>query len=432
MMPHFKDVPRPEFHSGETTSIRMRSWLLWASEKDPLGHKVHLTLGVAALVLIPLSSTLASIGSTLVIGYAILRCHVLYQAWKEMFLNPCVLVLFGLYVWLAISITWSLDPDHGIRLIRGSRYLLLIPALAPLLLNLRTLLFGPCIALAIVLPCQLYGYMTGNSALLQGGLSEHPGFLGIWMTVSSAALVFATKSNPIGLWGNRLAPLSMCAITFSAARSVLLAAGTSLIAGLLLVAFYNQKFRKRITWTVIAMLATGAVMTFFFDSEMSRRLSQYIESPNAKNAAQSDFPIDGARPLWWRVGIDNYLQNPIVGSGMGSAEPLIHGDKEVDDVTSAGSRNQFVLRDDFHSSYITALSETGSIGGLLFAGWILLVFAKTFSRAEASPILLATLVAYLIFAIFNTTFYSGRLVAITAYLTVLALSVCPQLESKNE
>jgi O-antigen ligase len=224
----------------------------------------------------------------------------------------------------------------------------------------------------------------------------------------------------------------MCAITFSAARSVLLAAGTSLIAGLLLVAFYNQKFRKRITWTVIAMLATGAVMTFFFDSEMSRRLSQYIESPNAKNAAQSDFPIDGARPLWWRVGIDNYLQNPIVGSGMGSAEPLIHGDKEVDDVTSAGSRNQFVLRDDFHSSYITALSETGSIGGLLFAGWILLVFAKTFSRAEASPILLATLVAYLIFAIFNTTFYSGRLVAITAYLTVLALSVCPQLESKNE
>ena len=431
-MSHLRKIPKPTFGANSSSSERMTAWIVWSSQRDALGHKVQLALGIIALVMIPLSSTLATIGSTLFIGYALLRCHVLYPIWKELLFNPCVLALLALYAWLALSVTWSLDPDHGVRLLRGSRYLLMIPALAPLLLDVKRVLLGPCIALLIVLPIQAYGLIIGDPGFAQGALSEHPGFMGIWMCVTCASLSLGMRSNPLGSWGHRLAPVGMITIALSAARSVLLASGTSLFTGLTVMFWHKDFGRFRSTLAVIATLAIAAGIVFGFRSEMSRRISGYNQMENTAASTVDDFPIDGARPLWWRIGIEGFLAKPMTGFGVGSAEELITGDDEVVRITDSGRKNSYVNRDDFHSSYITAAAESGGIGSLLFLAWVGCLARSCMRKKTISPVLTACLTALLVFGVFNTMFFSGRLVALIAFVTTLAIKHDGEVESAND
>ena len=50
----------------------------WAARRDPLGHKVHLTIAIIALAMIPLSSSIATIGSSILFVYAALRAPTIW------------------------------------------------------------------------------------------------------------------------------------------------------------------------------------------------------------------------------------------------------------------------------------------------------------------------------------------------------------------
>ena len=137
---------------------------------------------------------------------------------------------------------------------------------------------------------------------------------------------------------------------------------------------------------------------------------------------RDDFPIDGAGPLWWRIGIDSFRERPIKGFGIGSAEKLITNDERIQAVTESGTKNLYVTRDDFHSSYITIIAESGGIGALMFLAWAGCVTRSCLRRNELATVLAASFTALVIFQVFNTTFFSGRLVALIAFVTTLALN----------
>ena len=166
----FRSLPPP---ASDATFI---DHVDWAARRDPIGHQVQLWIAMACLAMIPLSSSLASIGSTILFVYAALRTPTIHATWRPLGRNACALLVIGLYLWLSLTLLWSSDPGHGTRLLRGSRYLLLIPALLPLLRHSNLLLGALCVG--VLFQNIIQWFETDGT----GGLSEHAGYAALWFT----------------------------------------------------------------------------------------------------------------------------------------------------------------------------------------------------------------------------------------------------------
>ncbi|MCH2140146.1 MAG: O-antigen ligase family protein [Phycisphaerales bacterium] len=417
-MPLFRPIPPP------SRDAPFQAQIDWAARRDPIGHQVHLWLACAALALIPLSSTLATIGSTILFGYAALRTPTIRRTWRQIPQNACMITLVALYVWLATSLAWSSDPDHGARLLRGSRYLLLVPALLPLLRHARILLAAICTGVFVQVTAQ---WLIDDGT---GGLSEHAGFTALWFSMAAATLVLmpaSGRSGRLDLTRKFLAPIPMIGIVVSTARSALLGCTAGLIAGMTLALRRNRGNRKAMVVSGIAVIATGAILTLNPSTPINKGVQEAIEATSGAEETDIGTYPDQVRPLWWRIGLDAFKDQPLTGQGLGSAGTMIADDEEVQDITQNGTTNLHAFRDDYHSSFVTVMAEGGLVGSLLFTAWIVLLTKQVITRGgELDAVLLAGLASFLVFSMLNTTLFSGRLVAFAAILMAISTQALPR------
>ena len=423
-MPLFRPIPLPAASTPFTGQIE------WAARRDPIGHRVHLCLACACLALIPLSSTLATIGSTALFIYTALRTPTIHRTWRPLFTNGCMLSLLGLYGWLATSLAWSSDPEHGLRLLRGSRYLLLVPALLPLMQHTRVLLGGLCAGVLIQLVAQ---QLVSRGT---GGLSEHAGYTALWFTFAAMALVLTpprgTGRGPDRI-GKCLTPLVMAGIVVSTARSALLGCGVGLVLGMALAWLRNRVDRRAMVLSGVATIAVGVLLTLAPGSSMNRGMQEAFQAVNASDGSGVEAYPDQVRPLWWRIGFDAFTAAPVAGQGLGSAKTMIEGDAEVFEITRDGTVNQHAIRDDYHSLFVTVAADGGLVGLLLLAAWIILLGRQLLARGgELDAVLLGAFASFLVFSLLNTTAFSGRLVAFPAILMAFSIRSAPRQAGVGE
>ncbi len=392
----------------------------WAARRDPIGHQVHLCLAMLALALIPLSSTLATIGSTVLFIYVALRTPSIHRTWRPLGRNACLLALLSLYVWLAITLMWSSDPDHGRRLLRGSRYLLLLPAILPLVRHARILLLAVCAG--VLLQNVVQWFETDGT----GGLSEHAGYTALWFTLAIATLVLMPSDgnrSREGLFRRCLAAIPMIGIVISTARSALLGCTAGLAAGMALTWIQGRRDRRSVVVAGCLLCALGIGLTLSPSTSINRRMQEAMGA--VRQAEQLDVVNhqDQVRPLWWRIGFDALLEHPFTGEGLGATEHTIGTDEEVLRITEGGTINLHVMRDDYHSLFVSVGAAGGFMGLALLLGWLTCLVVQVLRSGTLDAVLLAGLVSFLVYSGLNTTLYSGRMIAFAAIL--MALSTCP-------
>ncbi len=418
----FRDIPAPG--PDEPTSV----YIDWASRRDPTGHRVHLALGMLALFLIPLASTPATIGSTLLFGYTLLRAPTLWRTWQAFPRTPALIAVFALFVWLACSTSWSPDPEKGIRLLRGSRYLLLIPALVPLLAHRRLLL--QALVAGIVLQCaaQFSGSWLGFDMNF-GGFSEHGGHTGLWYSLPLGFLLFDPKSIPAGTVIRYVlfAAIALGLVATQARSALAGAAG-----GLVIALVFERIFQiRRVAWghSVAILICLIGLLGIVSITPVGDRVTNAWDAMTTPYEG-GRFNIDKTRPLWWRLGIENWYEQPVLGAGLGSAESIIGSDNpEIRAIIAENPQNTSAARDDFHSTFVTVLVESGLIGFLILVGWMTLLLGSILRNREMRLILLVGFIAWLGYSVFNTNLFSGRLVAFSC--TLLALSMVRDLNTNT-
>lgn len=395
----------------------------WAARRDPLGHKVHLTIAIIALAMIPLSSSIATIGSSILFVYAALRAPTIWPTWKPLGTNKCVILYLSLLGWLAISLLWSEDPAHGVRLLRGSRYLLLIPALLPLLRHTHLLLAGICGGVLFQNIMQLVGTDP------RGGLSEHPGHTALWFTLALSILVLlpsASNQSRNGIVRRVLAVIPMLGIVSSAARATLAGSVLGVGCGMLLALIKRGPDRLAVLVSGSIVLALGLVLSFSPGTLMQSSMQTAIDAVAESDSGDVINHRDNVRPLWWRIGFDDFKTHPITGVGIGSAESSISNDPEVLEITENGTEHSYVFRDDFHSLFVTVAAESGAIGLILLLIWITLLARQILCCGTLDRVLLAALVSFLVYSTLNTSIFTGRLVAFAAILMTFSIVQLPE------
>ena len=410
----FRPIPPPDRNAPFTEQVD------WSARRDPVGHRVHLSIAMLALALIPLSSTLATIGSTLLSGYAALRAPSIHRCWRPLGRNTSLLMLLALLAWLAIGLTWSTDPAHGTRLLRGSRYLLLIPALLPLVRHANLLLYGVC---AGVLIQNIAQWLATDGT---GGLSEHAGYAALWFTLGISALVLVPSrdnTEGIGIFRKFLAVIPTIGIVHSAARSALLGCTGALLTGMALAWVRGRRDRASVVIAGCLLIALSIILSFNPSTSINQRMLEGLDA--ARDTQNMDVVThrDQVRTLWWRIGLDALKEHPIAGEGLGSTAGTIENDEEVVQITEGGRINGYVLRDDYHSLFVTVGAAGGLVGLALLFGWLITLVIQILRSGALDAILLASLASFLVFSMLNTTLFSGRLIAFAAIL--MALSTCP-------
>ena len=368
---------------------------------------------MACLAMIPLSSSLASIGSTILFVYTAIRTPTIHATWRPLGRNACALLLVGLYLWLSLTLLWSSDPGHGARLLRGARYLLLVPALLPLLRHSNLLLGALCVG--VLLQNVIQWFETDGT----GGLSEHAGYAALWFTLVISILILMPSSGQLStanFFRRTLALVPMFGIVLSTARSALLGC----TGGLGLATAYVWLKRRGDRWQALAfsslVLAFGIGLSFSPYTPINQGMQEAFEAAEAMNDPDVGSNPDLTRPLWWRIGLESLMYHPITGTGLGSAGTTIGNDEEVLDVTNDGTINLHAMRDDYHSLFVSVAAEGGFVGLALLLGWLGCMARQIIQSGRLDAVLLSGLVSFLAFSALNTTLYSGRLLAFAAIL----------------
>ncbi|MEE2681259.1 MAG: O-antigen ligase family protein [Planctomycetota bacterium] len=413
-MPLFRDIPTPDATASQADCIE------WAARRDPIGHRVHLSMAMIALFCIPLASSPATVSSTILFGYTLLRAPTLWRTWRALPSAPVMIATLLVFVWLGMSTSWSSDAQQGIRLLRGSRYLLLIPALVPLLAHRDLLLRALTAGILFQCGAQYVEYLVdGNHGL--GGLSEHPGHTCLWYSLALGYLAFS-PSPRTHRWGFRV-PLFVIIIlgaVLTAARS----AFAGLIGGLLVAVVVGNPLRRR--GASLAVVAGGllAVAGIASTTHIGDRIVNAWEGMTTPYEG-GVFDIEGNRITWWKIGLQEWTDHPVLGTGIGSAGRIIANDPHIQYIVSESPENKHVIRDDFHSTFITMLTESGAVGLLLLCAWMILLACTITGNRNWRLVLITGYVTWIAYCVLNTTLFSGRLVAFPS--TLLALSLVPEI-----
>ena len=206
----------------------------------------------------------------------------------------------------------------------------------------------------------------------------------------------------------------------SAARSAFAGA----ICGLLLALVMCKSLRR--SRAGLAVIAAGLVAVAGIDST-SYIVERIVKAWEGMTTPYEGgvFDIEGNRITWWKIGLREWTEHPVIGSGIGSAGRIISDDQYIQYIVSESPENDHVIRDDFHSTFVTTITESGTVGFLLLGAWMVLLARSIAVNRDWRLVLLTGYVAWIAYCVLNTTLFSGRLVAFPS--TLLALSLASDL-----
>ena len=419
-----------------STGADLAACVAWARDRDPWGHRVHVlaaTVGCGLLTIATAPATIALFG---LVGWSIARSWVLWPLWLRLLRHPLVVLVLAFFVWSALSLTWSANAAEGLETLRAQRYLLLIPSLVPVLGAVRWLLLGVLAGVMVqtvaqvLVFCGLVPWSMRGAWSMNGGISKHTGPTGAWAVVAvGITLSPALGLVAIGRAGTLVA--SVVSLIMTASRSGIL--GLALFSGLLLVTVRGRK-----AWHVrVGVLgAAGAVALAIGVGQFKGATYVYEGAIYAWRAVTGRSVRDnsiGIRYVMtkaaWQVG----TAKPWTGVGLGAGriavlqEPVLQA--FLAKTTNAKFKDWETSGNDLHGGWSESFAELGVPGFLLFILPVLIAlwYAIRHTRSRAppehawGPALLAAVLTWLAFGMFNVVYSSGQLEALAMLTLTLAI-----------
>ncbi|MFL2548922.1 MAG: O-antigen ligase family protein [Gammaproteobacteria bacterium] len=169
----------------------------------------------------------------------------------------------------------------------------------------------------------------------------------------------------------------------------------------------NNKFRLFFLSLIILLMTTN------FSNNLEHRIN--LTKNNIKQIQDENYNSSiGMRYIWLKVGVQNFLDEPILGNGVGSFYKLIenyldkknikyvNGNSEIG--SSEGISSNPLVTNNPHSEFVSISVQLGILGLLSFFIFLYLLFINC-----NSPMSVATFIVVLISSLFNSAFYDNML-----------------------
>ncbi len=390
--------------------------------RDRFGHWCQTLLACLFAFASAINHAPLNIASAMLITCALIRLHASWRAMPTLLrcdaLAPCAL-LTG---WLLLSLLWTSAQDGAISDLSILRWVIILPALWPVLDHARAIAVAFILGTAVQNGAQLLQLADllerpSANPWRHAGIVDHPGdsALRSAMTVVLATgLAFATS-------GRARIVLSIAGIT--ALCGVLIAAGRGQILALaialpfLFALLWRGEFISKRTLILTAVIGTliCASLLMTVGKSSLRYLNEVPEQLSAATDGMDATSPVASRLQWWSDAQKLWAAHPVCGNGLGSFASRASDPKDA----QAWTKHP-------HNSYLGVLCEGGLIGFALLAWmlWVLLRASWQNARRDALACgACAALVVVLVSALTSDPQYREMSVAST--MVVVALGCLP-------
>lgn len=352
--------------------------------------------------------------------------------------RPAVMLGLGLVGWAILAIAWSPDTVEGLARLRPIRAALFVAALLPVTDRPLLLVLGAAVgasieaAIQILMVTDVIPDPHNPPWSVSGGLSAHPGNVGLWS--GAAALLLAGAMPRTSVRGRSRAVMG--GLVLACLAGLLLTGNRSLLVGLP-IAFvvlvgtwmWRSDWRRRIQLAAGGgLLLAGIALIPTLDTglpflERLRGLAAELSPGPAETEGKTLDTSGGLRIFWWREAVPIVAAAPYIGHGSGSTRVVYdaHIDELDPSMVPARART-----DNAHSTVVHALVETGVIGGLLGLAFVFTVLSDGLRSTRIEPLLEGLPAAWTLLAVYAV----GNTVQLSPYplfllCTLTALSIGP-------
>jgi O-antigen ligase len=347
--------------------------------------------------------------------------------------QPVCLALLAWAAWSTLSLVWSPDRDAGLTELADLRFMLLVPALWPLIEYRRQMTFALIAGFALGHVMQLVHAVFDGHAWVP---FEHmPGrFPGWWGgatagTLLTAALGLHLPAAILGTGRTRLVAIALALVTLlgllaSGARGGWIA--SSLLVAIVLVAGHRRHLRRLLVvggFVLALVLAAGLVLR----GPIMTRVTDASREIAAAFDREEFTSSTGARIAMGQWGLRAFAANPVAGVGAGGYQAWVQS--EID--RRGLDRSKYVIHDSAHSAPIH-IAATGGLVGVALAGILGACIAWAALRSiapgqvgtyAAGPA--CALLGLALVSVFDTIHLSSRSGALLGVLLALCPTVMP-------
>ena len=429
------------------------------SNKPTVLSNFHTTLGIIALILLPLPGKPAYIGMLLLI-LPLLRLPTTLKTLCAFLQKPIVLFLLVWCLFAYISILWSENPNRS--LLTSPLILIIIPSLYPLKEKSKYLILALGFGVAIHTTIQVLmwlGVMHGvryGPGTISGGLHWYPPFTALWSSASMfllLGLAFTTPSRRTAVLATLLLIPVPLSLLISGNKTVFFVIPIATIFLAIQCVSLTKTRRKRIAIIVICSFIIFITICFSFvpGTTVSKRnavlLKQTMKATNLnKPQHQSkkktlpkelrEVRVDryvssfGLRYVWWRAGYIIWKESPWIGHGAGaSLKQFAWAESQIP--TERGADVEGFITPEPHSSILATAIEQGLLGILLITSSVLFALIRSWRFMSANPSLIglsAAWVSVIAFGFVHTIQFSTYASTLILVLFVFTLYQYPKVE----
>lgn len=208
------------------------------------------------------------------------------------------------------------------------------------------------------------GLNLGRGGYRFSGWTDNPNTLALMMAptlIILIAQILERRRNAL-LWNVPFILMGLLLLIQADSRAGILWIG---IACLALFAF-----RQGVGISFWVSVVLGALFVFFWND-----ISAFVISIVDRDTAKVDADILSGRSEMWPIGLDLFLEKPLVGHGPGMSEPMLD---------ALGGTFREAQGSQFHNSYLTILVEAGVVGAMAL---LIVVGVALFGGVRSSSLL---------------------------------------------
>ena len=396
------------------------------------------------LFFIPFSTALGLLMSALAIVSGCLGFSP--RSFRRTFKQPVIVLCVLLFVWLTLSMLWSMAPKAEMLEAWSKYRKLLYPALVMMVLyNLRKgpggLLYGflaGCGVIAVMSLLSAYGILelilgppresggwyVGPGWLFIGG-PENPTF-GRNHITQSAFLSFAVMLSLGNAWHSGYIKLRfkccliwLCSAIIYLQPIFLLQGRTGYLLALIIPVYFSSicllymRGKKKILIPIFAGVITAVTL---YSSPHFLTRTKVMGDSVANYVVNGELKDSGVRLEFWRAGLEIFSKYPFIGTGVG-------GYAEAYSRLDGRSRWLAESRVQPHSEYVLMAIQGGAVGAFVFSLLCVAVTRLAIKQVSQRPAILGLVIIFFLDAVFNSVIWD--LAEGHFFVMFIALSIYP-------
>ena len=360
----------------------------------------------------------------------LLKSRRLLDAWLELLRQGWLRLLLAWLAWSWLALAWSPDRGFGIEQFRCTRVLAWIPLLWPIRHHWRTLVGGVLVGVFVMNVMQATQIAVGSpvSRFAAGAGLTTPTQTGLWAAVALSfwLIITVSASVPMALTSLPFAAFTGVGLVWSATRASALGLLAELVFANIVLALTSRGWLARAALRCLVGAVILGAATVFAGSYLQSKLTQAISETEQTLMGGKQTLTGGnggmtseIRLAMWKASLEGWRDSPIIGIGLGGIPSIMR--KTTITTPAVDLRTVEMI----HSTYITALVDTGLIGLGLLLGFAALLFRDVLRGLRGQPLLVASfgaLVVWFVAAAFDGYQQSGGFLSVGAILIPLALA----------